>query len=87
MQEKIYCGNAKKIQTQFGEMYKGSMHKDDINKVVTWMKENGSDWFNFVILEKRVKVEGKPTHYLQLDDWKPQEREQEAVNHGDDLPF
>ena len=27
-------------------------------------------WINLVIKEKREKVEGKSTHYLEVDNWK-----------------
>lgn len=95
MSEKIYCGNAKIITTKYGEIPKGSMHKDDINKAVAWMKANNSDWFNFSIMEKKEKVNGKPTHYILLDDWKPEAKAEPAPipeqpplpESEDDLPF
>jgi hypothetical protein len=95
MADKIYCGSAKIITTQYGEMYKGSMHRDDISKVLAWMDENNSEWFNFAILEKRDKIEGKPTHYMQLDEWKPNKPNIEDIQDkvaipepdGSDLPF
>jgi hypothetical protein len=71
MAEKIYCGNAKIVKTQFGEMTKLSLHKDDINKIVKFMKDGNLDWCNIVVKEKQNKVDGKPTHYLEIDDWKP----------------
>jgi len=92
MAEKIYCGSARVINTQYGELTKVSFHKDDINKIVTWMKDNKSDWANLVVKEKREKVEGKPTHYLEVDEWKPEVSQKEtnepksiSEEHGDDL--
>ena len=35
------------------------------------MKKENSDWVNLVLKEKMNKVEGKPTHYLKIDTWKP----------------
>ena len=93
MAEKIYCGNARIFTTQYGDLLKCSMHKDDINKVVKWMKENNSDWFNFTVKEKQNKQEGKPTHYLELDEWKPQAQPtpppppEQVADPNDDLPF
>ena len=74
MSEKIYCGSAKVINTQYGELTKVSFHKDDINKMVKQMKSTDSDWINLVVKEKRNKVDGKPTHYLEVDEWKPEPR-------------
>ena len=92
MSEKIYCGSAKVINTQYGELTKVSFHKDDINKIVKYMKDNSSDWANLVVKEKREKVEGKPTHYLEVDEWKPTQQETpplppEPEPEVDDLPF
>jgi len=94
MSEKIYCGSARVINTQYGELTKVSFHKDDINKIVKYMKDNSSDWANLVVKEKREKVEGKPTHYLEVDEWKPQASQNEtnqpksiSEEQGDDLPF
>jgi len=97
MAEKIYCGNAKIVKTQFGEMTKLSLHKDDINKIVKFMKDGNLDWCNIVVKEKQNKVEGKPTHYLEIDDWKPaqeaaqqqpvQQPQQTTQPEPDDLPF
>ncbi len=71
MSDKIYCGSAKIVPTQYGELTKVSFHKDDINKMVSYMKENGGDWINLVVKEKKEKVQGKATHYLEVDTWKP----------------
>ena len=70
--EKIYAGSAKIVQTNYGEMTKVSFHKDDINKMVQYMKDNGSDWINLDIKAKQSPQDGKPTHYLEVNTWKPQ---------------
>jgi hypothetical protein len=90
MSEKIYCGSAKIINTQFGDLTKVSFHKEDINKIVSYMKDNSSDWINLVVKEKKEKVEGKPTHYLEVDTWKPDpatQKKAEPIDTGDDFPF
>jgi len=101
-EEKIYCGNGKVITTKFGPMTKISMHKDDINKIVGYMKANGLEWINMNFKEKREPKEGKPTHYLEVDTWKPTQQaepvQQQAADDTakppvkedgttDDLPF
>jgi hypothetical protein len=100
MAEKIYCGTGRAVPTQFGELMKVSFHKDDINKMVQYIKQEGGDWVNLVLKEKREKVEGKPTHYLEIDTWKPEPRQEQAAQppvqsepatsnepEGDGLPF
>lgn len=89
--EKIYCGSAKTISTQYGELTKVSFSKDDINKMVGYMNETKSDWVNLVIKEKKEKVPNKPTHYLEVDTYKPEPKpahtpKQEYVE-PDSLPF
>jgi hypothetical protein len=68
---KIYGGNAKKIQTKFGEMIKISQSRSDLEKLIKYLNENDTEWVNLVLKEKTEKVEGKPTHYLEVDEWKP----------------
>ena len=90
MSEKIYCGSAKVVKTQYGDLTKVSFHKDDINKMVSYMKNNNLDWANLVIKEKKEPQEGKPTHYLQIDTWKPTQNNATVVDANDDtndMPF
>lgn len=92
MTEKIYCGSARIISTNYGDMTKVSFHKEDINKIVKYMRDEKSDWCNLVVKEKREKTEGKPTHYLEIDTWKPDKPREEAPlpkseNTDEDLPF
>jgi hypothetical protein len=90
MSEKIYCGNGKVVNTQFGELTKLSFSKDDINKMVQYMKDNSTDWINLVLKEKQNKQEGKPTHYLEVDTWKPTPQASTTkanASTSDDLPF
>lgn len=68
---KIYGGNAKKIQTKFGEMIKISQSRNDLEKLLAYLNANDTEWVNLVMKEKQEKVEGKATHYLEVDEWKP----------------
>lgn len=77
MSEKKYCGNAKYINTQFGQMMKIGMNKTDVQNIIDRFKEVDGDWVNIVVKEKREKVEGKPTHYLEIDTYVPQQAAQE----------
>lgn len=94
-EEKIYCGNAKIVKTTFGEIQKISMSKKDINTIVKHMKDNDLDWINLEMLPKKNVEQGKPTHYIKVDTWKPQTNSQiskppentEEIIETDDLPF
>jgi hypothetical protein len=91
MSEKIYCGNARLVQTQFGELTKVSFSKDDINKMIAYMRQEGSDWINLILKEKKDPKPGKPTHYLEVDTWKPNQAQAHVPQAKDDgsdkLPF
>lgn len=82
MTEKQFCGSAKIIETQYGEMTKVSFSEKDV-EVLKNNLDNG--WVNAVIKEKMNKQEGKPTHYLQVDTWKPEVKAAPAKD--EDLPF
>lgn len=64
--EKIYGGNARLITTKFGDMWKVSQNRSDLEKLLKYMNDNDTEWVNLDIKEKPQKVEGKPTHYLEL---------------------
>jgi hypothetical protein len=89
MSEKIYCGNAKEIETKFGKMLKISFSKDDLAKLSQSLNAQG--WVNCNVKEKQTKVQGKSTHYLEIDTYvKPTDtRSQvsETETKSDDLPF
>jgi hypothetical protein len=69
--EKIYGGNAKIVQTKFGQMIKISQSRSDLEKLLKYLNDNDLEWVSQVMKEKQQKVEGKPTHYLEVDEWKP----------------
>lgn len=90
-QEKVFCGSAKVISTQYGDLTKLSFHKDDIQKLFDNL-DNG--WVNCVVKEKQNKVDGKPTHYIEVDKWKPDTtksnsatKQSASVEADTDLPF
>jgi hypothetical protein len=70
MSEKIFCGNARKINTQYGEIMKVSFSRGDIQKMIDWMDVENSNWVNLDILEKRNPAENKPTHYAVINEYK-----------------
>lgn len=72
--EKIYGGNAKIVKTQFGDIWKVSQNRSDLEKLLKYMNDNDTEWVNLDIKEKPQKVEGKPTHYLEL--YQPKEKKE-----------
>ena len=82
--EKIFCGNGKVITTQYGDMTKISFSEKDLRTMLDNL-ENG--WINTVLKEKKNKVEGKPTHYLEVDFWKPEAKAETTEETPDILPF
>jgi hypothetical protein len=69
MADKVFCGNAKVVPTKYGEMVKISFSKKDLQTMMDNLSESG--WINTVLKEKKEKIEGKPTHYLEVDNYKP----------------
>ena len=63
---KIYGGNAKKIITKFGEMWKVSQSRKELENLLKYMNDNDTEWVNLDIKEKKEIVEGKATHYLEV---------------------
>jgi len=68
MSEKIYIGNAKVISTQYGNMTKISMTEKDVN---TLSDSINNGWVNLIIKERREPSQSGMTHYLEVDNWKP----------------
>ena len=85
MSEKIFCGNAKTVQTKYGEMVKISFSKKDLQTMMDNLSEAG--WINTVLKEKKDKVEGKPTHYLEIDFYKPTPANGLTNGVKEDIPF
>jgi hypothetical protein len=65
--DKIFCGSGKVINTKFGELTKISFSQKDIE---TLQANLNNGWVNLVVKEKREKIDGKPTHYLEIDNYK-----------------
>ncbi len=88
---KIYGVNAKIIETKFGQMTKISQSRSDLEKLLAYLNANDTEWVNLVMKEKQEKVEGKATHYLEVDDWKPMQVANKATEkrivEKDNLPF
>jgi hypothetical protein len=82
-EKKIYCGSGRIIETKFGKQMKVSFSKKDINEMVSYMKANSLEWINLNLKEKKDKIEGKPSHYLEVDTYKSDK----AKEKNNDLPW
>ena len=71
MEEKIYCGTGRILTTKFGDMPKVKFHRDDIKRILKYLDDNSTDWINLDMKQKKNVEEGKPTHYVEVDTWKP----------------
>ena len=85
MSDKIFVGSGKIVNTKFGAMTKLSFSKKDLQTMQDNLSEQG--WINVVLKEKQNKVEGKPTHYLEVDKWEPTNSATTNAKKDDDLPF
>ncbi len=75
MADNIYCGNGRLFSGKFGVVPKISMSKKDIDTILLYMKTNNLEWVNLEMLEKKNKEDKKPTHYVKIDTWKPEQNE------------
>jgi hypothetical protein len=90
-EQKIYCGTGKIVTTKYGDLTKISFSQKDID---TLQENINNGWVNLVLKEKKEKIDGKPTHYLEVDAWKPTPKDQpqeangnKADDYSDNLPF
>ena len=70
-QTKIFAGSGKVIQTQYGQMTKLSFSRSDLQKLMDYCDSDGNGWVNLDLKEKKDKIEGKPTHYCEVNQYKP----------------
>ena len=88
---KIYGGNAKLMKTKFGEIWKVSQSRKDLEGLLQYLNDNDLEWVNLDIKEKPQIVEGKPTHYLQV--WQKEALQvankplEKRIDENDTLPF
>jgi hypothetical protein len=81
---KIYGGNAKLMKTKFGEIWKVSQSRKDLEGLLKYLNDNDAEWVNLDIKEKPQIVEGKPTHYLQV--WQKEAVQVANQNEGNFKP-
>ena len=87
METKTFVGSAKIVTTKFGELTKVSFSEQDIETLKSCLIKG---WVNCLIKEKKNKVEGKATHYLEIDNWKPTEpfkKENETKTYSNETKY
>ncbi len=70
MSTKVYCGNAREVETKFGKITKLSFTEEDLKKMQAALD---GGWVNVAVMERREPSKGGMTHYCQIDTWKPSE--------------
>lgn len=90
MTDKIYVGNAKTINSKYGDFQKIQFHKDDINKMVEFMKNEGTDFITIDSRERKSPSAKGWTHYMEVSQWKPDNQKAGTLKNpkkDGDLPF
>jgi len=88
-QTKIFAGSGKVISTQYGQMTKLSFSRSDLQKLLEYCDSDGNGWVNLDLKEKKDKIEGKPTHYCEVNQYKGSGTAQtpKAMNQAPDNTF
>lgn len=88
MSEKIYCGTGKKITFQDGgSLIKLLIGPNDLQAINQWAQGNNG-WTNIKVCSRREPDQRGNTHYLEIDQWKPESQQQPAQEfNADESPF
>ena len=75
-------------------MTKISHHRDDVLKMLAYLDKHDLQFINLDLKAKQSPQEGKATHYLEVNQWKPMKTNAKAerpvkmiTDPGSDLPF
>jgi hypothetical protein len=74
--EKKYVGNSRNIQGKFGEIQKISFSRKDLEVLLENLNEKG--YVNLNRVAKKETDKYGNTHYMVIDDWKPEEKQYSA---------
>ena len=69
MSDKVYVGNGKAIDTQYGELLKISFSKSDLEMMQSMLNEKG--WINLNVNKRKEPSQYGDTHSIVVDTWKP----------------
>jgi len=74
-EQKVYVGNGKQIDTQYGKLLKLSFSKKDLELMLS--KLNAKGYINLNCNERKSESEWGHTHSMQIDDWQPNQNGQQ----------
>ena len=75
---KVYIGNGKQIDTQYGKLLKLSFSRADLVVMNNHLNEKG--YVNINCNERKSVSEWGHTHSMQIDDWQPNQQGQGSAN-------
>ena len=81
--QKVYVGNGKQIDTQYGKLLKLSFSKKDLELMLS--KLNAKGYINLNCNERRSVSEWGHTHSMQIDDWQPNQQAMPQSNYNPDM--
>jgi len=73
---KVYVGNGKQIDTQYGKLLKLSFSRADLVTLTNHLNEKG--YVNINCNERKSVSEWGHTHSMQIDDWQPNQNGQQG---------
>lgn len=76
MNDKVYVGNGKQIDTQYGKLLKLSFSRADLAILENHLNEKG--YVNLNCNERKSVSEWGHTHSMQIDDWQPNQAQQQG---------
>ena len=74
-EQKVYIGNGKQIDTQYGKLLKLSFSRADLVVLTNHLNEKG--YVNINCNERKSVSEWGHTHSMQIDDWQPNQNGQQ----------
>ena len=83
-EQKIYVGNGKQIDTQYGKLLKLSFSKKDLELMLS--KLNAKGYINLNCNERKSESEWGHTHSMQIDDWQPNQNGQQQGQQANNVP-
>jgi len=66
----IYCGSAKVRQTRFGDQYEVRMFRDEVQRLMDYLDEQGLRSARIDVCARR-EPKDEWTHYLKVNEWTP----------------
>lgn len=83
-EQKVYVGNGKQIDTQYGKLLKLSFSRADLVVLTNHLNEKG--YVNINCNERKSVSEWGHTHSMQIDDWQPNQNGQQQAQQPNNIP-